>query len=234
MPTVGRIAWILCVIGPVLLALAVLDHLDHHRRRFGLPALVLLNIAIVLQAAVFVPFAYDPSLRGKLVTYNYAMYGAAWLIGSLGVFVVLARKEARLEHGDKTPETTIHASFIQLTTLAVGMLIYGISFVGLSFDRHNHYMGLLSAIGPALIAVALIAHVEHLALRIGVPAVTVAIIGATVWGLKNVPRAVSDVFAAPPWSIVLVYGVQGMIFIMGAIACLLVLVHKQAWVNAEA
>ena len=118
--------------------------------------------------------------------------------------------------------------------LAVGMLIYGISWVGFSVDRGNHYMGVLSVIGPALIAVALIAHVEHLALRIGVPATTLAIIGTSVWALKNVPRAVSDVFTERGWSMLLVYGVGGIILLIGAVACLLVLVHKKAWVDADA
>ena len=233
-PTGGRLEWVLCAAGPLLLALAVLDHLDHHRRRFGLPALVLLIIAIILQAVVFFPYAYDPALSGKLVTFTYATWGAAWLIGSLGVFLVIGRKEARLEHDDTTPETQIHATFFQLTVLAVGMLIYGISWVGFSVERGNPYMGVLSIIGPALIAVALIAHVEHLALRLGVPAVTIAIIGSSVWALKNVPRAVSDVFTERAWSILLVYGVGGIILLMSAVACLLVLVHKKAWVDAEA
>ena len=57
------------------------------------------------------------------------MWGATWLTASLGAFFVLARKEARLEQRDRSPRTEIHASFSQLTLVAGGTLIYGISFV---------------------------------------------------------------------------------------------------------
>jgi hypothetical protein len=33
----------------------------------------------------------------------------------------------------------------------------------------------------------------------------------------------------PHWAVFFVYGVQGVILLLGALACLLVLFHKQAW-----
>ncbi len=110
-------------------------------------------------------------LGGNLRTYAYAMWGATWLTASLGVFFVLARKEARLEQRDRSPRTEIHASFSQLTLVAGGTLIYGISFLGLMADQESNLMGWLTLIGPSLIAVAIISHVEHLSLRVGRPAV---------------------------------------------------------------
>lgn len=226
-----RLAWVLCALGPILLGAAALNHLDHHRRRFGLPALTLLNIAIVGQAAVFLPYAINPDLRAATgwAEFTYDAWGVSWLLGALGVLMVQARKESRLSHGDRSAETEVHASFFQLTTLAVGMLLYGISFIGLSTDRTNHTFGWLSVIGPALIAVSIIAHLEHLTLRIGRPAVTLAILGASAWAAKNLARAVTDLMSDPTWSTLLVYGVQGVILLVGAVACLLTLRHKQAW-----
>lgn len=228
-PTGTRLEWVLCTLGPLLLGAAILNHLDHHRRRFGIVALVLLNVVVVMQALVFLPYALNPELVGTLSRLTYDVWGISWLVGALGVAAVLMRKKSRLDHGDKTPETEIHASFFQLSMLAAGMLIYGISFVGLSSDRTSHLFGWLSVIGPALIAVAVIAHIEHLTLRLGRPAVILVILGTAVWGAKNLVRATTDLMSDPAWSVPLVYGVQGVILLLGALACLLVLFHKRAW-----
>ncbi|MCX6431341.1 MAG: hypothetical protein NTX29_00660 [Actinobacteria bacterium] len=224
-----RLEWVLCTLGPLLLGAAILNHLDHHRRRFGIVALVLLNIVVVMQALVFLPYALNPELVGTLSRFTFNVWGISWLVGALGVAAVLMRKKSRLDHGDKTPETEIHASFFQLSMLAAGMLIYGISFVGLSSDRTSHLFGWLSVIGPALIAIAVIAHIEHLSLRLGRPAVVLVIIGATGWAAKNLVRATTDLMSDPAWAALFVYGVQGFILLLGALACLLVLFHKQAW-----
>ena len=230
-PTGTRLEWVLCTLGPLLLAAAILNHLDHHRRRFGIVALVLLNIVVIMQALVFLPYAVNPGLRGDAAWSNvpYDIWGISWLVGALGVAAVLVRKKSRLDHGGKSAETEIHASFFQLSMLAAGMLIYGISFVGFSTDRTSHLFGWLSVIGPAFIAVAVIAHIEHLSLRLGRPAVVLVIFGVSAWAAKNLVRATTDLMSDPHWAVFFVYGVQGVILLLGALACLLVLFHKQAW-----
>ena len=50
-PTGGRLEFILLVLGTLSLAVAILYHLDHHRLRFGLPALIFFNLAIVAASA---------------------------------------------------------------------------------------------------------------------------------------------------------------------------------------
>jgi len=230
-PTGTRFEYILLTLGTLTLAAALVNHLDHHRARFGLPALVLFNLGIIASAAVWVPYAVDPSLRGTQTwgEFSYIAWGAAWLLGSVGTFVVMARKEARLEHGDKSAETEIHATFFQLTALAVGMLIYSISFFQMSTDRTNHFDAALAVAGPALIALAVIAHIEHLTLRIGRPAVIITVLSAALWAVKNLSREVDSWMANPDLAKFFVYGVQGAIFFLGAIACLLVLSHKKTW-----
>ena len=225
--TQSKLEWALLTIGALLIVVAVLTHVAHLRARFGLGALVVLTLACALPAALFFPFAIR--LDANLRTYAYAMWGATWLTASLGVFLVLARKEARLVQRDRSPRTEIHASFSQLTLVAVGTLIYGISFLGLIADQDSYLMGWLSLIGPSMIAVAIISHIEHLSLRVGRPAVILAIVGVSIWAGKNITRATTDLMSNPDWSAFLVNGLQGISMLLGAMACLLVVAHKRAW-----
>jgi hypothetical protein len=234
-PTGGRTEWILEIVGTLCLAVAVLYHLDQHRLRFGLPALIFFNVGILASAAVWVPFAIDPSARGNSWTtlYVYITWGIAWTLGAIGTFFVLQRKESRLERGDRKAATQIHASFFQLLTLGVGMLIYGISFIEQSAAPNNQVDGVLSVVGPVLIAISVIAHVEHLVLRIGRPAVILTVVGVSIWSVKNLSRAVTDWMSDPDLARFFVYGIQGIVFAMGGIACILVLSHKKAWLASR-
>jgi hypothetical protein len=92
----------------------------------------------------------------------------------------------------------------------------------------------LSVVGPVLIAIAAINHIEHLTLRIGRPAVIITIVGISIWSVKNLSRAVTDWMSDPALARFFVYGVQGFVFALGAVACILVLSHKKAWLAARA
>lgn len=227
-----RLEWVLLTLGALILAMAVLTHTRHLRARFGPVALVVLNVACVLPVALFLPYALEMHLDRSLRTYSYSLWGAAWLTGSLGVFLVLARKEARLELRDRSPRTEIHASFLQLTFAAVGMLIYGISFLGLVSNQNDRLMGWLTLIGPSLIAISIVTHVEHLSLRVGKPAVILAIVGISIWAGKNITRATTDLMSDPDWSAFLVNGLQGVSMVLGAVACVTVVAHKKAWAES--
>ena len=113
------------------------------------------------------------------------------------------------------------------------MLIYGISFIEQSSSPNNQVDGVLGVVGPVLIAISVIAHVEHLTLRIGKPAVIITVLGVSIWSVKNLSRAVTDWMSDPDLARFFVYGVQGIIFAMGAVACLLVLTHKKAWLASR-
>ena len=231
--TGGRFEFILLTLGTLCLAAAVLSHLDQHRMRFGLPALIFFNLGMLAASAVWLPFLIDPLAKGDSVAlYSYIAWGIAWTLGAIGTFFVLHRKEARLERGGKAA-TQIHASFFQLLTLGVGMLIYGISFIEQSSSPNNTVDGVLSVVGPVLIAIAVINHVEHLTLRIGRPAVILTIIGVSIWSVKNLSRAVTDWMNDPVLYKFFIYGIQGIIFALGAVACLLVLSHKKAWMASH-
>jgi hypothetical protein len=229
----GRLAFILLTLGTLFLAAAILSHLDQHRMRFGLPALVFINLGIIAASALWIPYVIDPSLQGgSMAQYAFICWGTAWTLGAIGTFFVIHRKETRLERGGKAA-TQIHASFFQLLTLGVGMLIYGICFIEQSSARNNTVDGVLSVVGPVLIAIAVINHVEHLTLRIGRPAVILTIIGVSIWSVSNLPRAVTDWMNEPAIRNFFTYGVQGIVFALGAVACLLVLSHKKAWLASR-
>ena len=234
-PTGGRLEFILLTLGTLCLAVAVLYHLDQHRQRFGLTALIAFNLAIVAASAVWLPYVVDPSVRGTegATLYAYITWGIAWTLGAIGTFFVLVRKESRLEQRGRMAATEIHASFFQLLTLGLGMLIYGISFIEQSSSPNNQVDGVLSVVGPVLIAISVIAHVEHLTLRIGRPAVVITVLGVSIWSIKNLSRAVTDWMSDPELALFFVYGVQGIVFGMGAIACILVLSHKKAWASSH-
>lgn len=233
--TGGRIDYILLTIGTLCLAVAILYHLDQHRLRFGLPALIFFNLAILAASAVWVPFAINPAVRGTEggTLHGYIAWGIAWTLGAIGTFLVLLRKESRLERGDRKAATEIHASFFQLLILGVGMLIYGICFIEQSSTPNDRVDGVLSVVGPVLIAISVINHVEHLTLRIGRPAVIITIVGISIWSVKNLSRAVTDWMSDPALAKFFIYGVQGIVFALGAIACLLVLSHKKAWLASH-
>ena len=235
-PTSGRLEFILLTLGTLCLAAAVLTHLDTHRLRFGLPALVFFNLGILAASAVWAPYIFDPTLfgTGTLTLFTYTCWGSAWTLGAIGTFFVLHRKETRLERGNRKAATTIHASFFQLLSLGVGMLIYGISFVEQSTLPNNNVSGVLGVIGPVLIAISVISHVEHLTLRIGRPAVILTILGISIWSVKNLSRASTDWMSDPALFKFFVFGIQGIVFAMGAVACILVLSRKKAWLASRA
>ena len=233
--TGGRLEYVLLTLGTLCLAVAILYHLDQHRHRFGLVALIFFNLAIVSASAVWVPYAINPGVRGtgSATLFVYIAWGAAWTLGAIGTFCVLIRKENRLARGHRQASTEIHASFFQLLILGVGMLIYGIGFIEQSSSPNNQVDGVLGVVGPVLIAISVIAHVEHLTLRIGKAAVVLTIIGISVWSVKNLSRAVTDWMSDPALAKFFIYGVQGFVFFLGGIACLLVLSHKKAWLAAQ-
>jgi hypothetical protein len=115
------------------------------------------------------------------------------------------------------------------------MLIYGIGFLllGDPIARDSRLVGALSVVGPLLIALAVIAHIEHLTLRIGKVSVVLTAVGISLWGIKNLFRPLTDWFDNELLNDFFVYGLQGVFYAMGALACVFVLAHKQAWAKAQ-
>jgi len=225
-PSGSRGLWILITAGHLLIAFAILNHAVHHRRRFGLLALVLMFLANVGVAAVTLPFTFDPSLLAKhewSITWIYDMYGAALLIGAAAVLLVCKRKASRLQGLHKSAEDEIHASFFVLTVLAIGLLVWGAACISLSVKPTSEILQLGKALGPALIAVALIVHIEHLALRIGRPSVVLAVVAAVVASVSQFNWGTNEA----TWDTEITS--QGFAYILAAVACVLVGLHKKAW-----
>jgi len=215
--------------GMLLIAFSLLSHFKYHRDRFGAPAILMFILAFVAASAVWVPYIVDPNLRGTSdwPTYSNLMWGVGWLLGSLSIFLVLQRKESQLENNGRTSQTTIHASFTQLTLSGVGTLIYSFAFLNGPYDGSQLH-GIFTALGPLLIAIAIISHFQQLKLRLGSAAVILLTIGAAGWGIKNLLlRVVTDLHLEAHWVRYLTSGTQGAIFFISSVVCILVILHKR-------
>jgi len=166
-------------------------------------------LGILSAAAMLVPLVVDQGVIGndRWTRYAYDAWGLAWIFGSIGVFAVMVRKEARLECGDKSADTEVHASFVTLLVLVVGMLLYGLAFVAPLSDKNSHFDGLLSVIGSALIAYSVVSYFDHLAIRIGRTAAALTIIGIAIWAAKNFTRVFTNWMTDPDAARFLVFGI---------------------------
>jgi len=238
-----RLAWILLTVGLLAVAAAVLGHLEHHRARFGAAASSVIALGIILYSLAWAQFAIRPSWYSSPGRWQVAWgcTGLSLILMTLGVFLVIARKESRLLAADKTAETEIHASFFQLTMLSVGLLLSGLGPIGLAFTlggtgtsglRASQFLGWLIVAGAAFVAVALIAHVEHLTVRLGRPAVIVTIAAPVVYCLSNLPSVSAQLASSATWGPFLWWGAWGISMLLGAVACVLVVFHKQARTSA--
>jgi len=233
-PSGVRVENVLLIVGTLVLGAAILSHVRSHRSRFGLVAVVLVLLATVLAAVMWLPAVIDPAVltQETWTRFAYDAWGIAWILGSLATFAVIVRKEQRQTRGGTSEATEIHATYSTLVILAAGMLIYGLGFAEPSSNHNSHFDGLLTVLGPALIAIAVITHFEHLSAQIGRLAVSLIVIGTGAWALKNFTRVFTDWMTDPDAAKFLVYGVQGIIYFLGAVACLSVLAHKKSETTA--
>ena len=184
----GPWEWAICVLGPLIIAAAVITHGSAFRVRFGRPAFVLFVIALVGGALVFLPHALSiqtPSNGWAAVPTE--LWGTGWIVGGIGVVMVIAHKQSL--HAINTRPV---ASYAQLSLLSSGMLVYGIGYIELGNDRLSHEFGAVAFGGASLIAISLIAMRRSLAAQMGAPAASIAIFIALAWALDNFTRVVGD------------------------------------------
>jgi hypothetical protein len=233
-PSGVRVENVLLIVGTLVLGVAILSHVRSHRSRFGVVAVVLVLLATVSAAVMWLPPVIDLAVltQETWTRFAYDAWGIAWILGSLAIFVVIVRKEHRESSGDTSPATEIHARYSTLVILAAGMLIYGLGFAEPGSNHNSHFDGLLTVVGPALIAFAVVTHFERLAAQIGRLAVSLIVIGTGTWALKNFTRVFTDWMTDPDAAKFLIYGIQGIIYFLGVVACLSVLAHKKSMTAA--
>lgn len=233
-----RSSWALVVLGPILMAIAITLHIEHLGKRIGRSAVVLGILGLIIWSLTAVPFVINPKLydleaHANWLRINWAGFAGARALFSLSFFLVLARKESLLEHGNLDAARKIHASFATLTYAAVGLLLYGLagfsSLSGSGTYGSRFTYGLLVA-GPALIALAIINHIDHLTRVIGRSAVVCGVIGSALWAVSVLPIAIKPSLGtfAGNWDKITLYGLNGGGLILGAVSVGLVLMRKRS------
>ncbi len=233
-----RSSWALVVLGPILMAIAITLHIEHLGKRIGRAPVVLGIIGLVIWSLTSLPFLLDPELyslenHANWLRINWAGFAVARVLFSLSFFLVLARKESLLEHGEMDAARKIHASFATLTYAAVGLLLYGLAgFSSLSGSGQygSRFTYGLLVVGPALIAIAIINHIDHLSRVIGKPAVVCGVLGSALWAVSVLPIAIKPSLGefAGDWDKITLYGFNGCGLILGGISVGLVLLRKRS------
>jgi hypothetical protein len=234
-----RTAEALEVVGPLLIALAIILYVDHLSSRIGRTAVVLLIIGPIVYGISRIPaFAKWDTVRWA--RYEWTSYAVGHLLVGLGLMMVAVHKErqmhAALDHyesnaGGPAPEITVHASFISLLSAAGGLILVAISefddIAGGIDPVRNRFDFVLRAVGALLITIGIVYHVDHLTRRIGLPAVSVAIAASLAWFFAYVPRVWNPHYDfSSSWGDVK-WVSFGVAYLLAALAGVLVLVHKR-------
>jgi TRAP-type mannitol/chloroaromatic compound transport system permease small subunit len=230
-----QVAEALEVVGPLLIALAIILHVDHLSSRIGRTAVVLLIIGPIVYGISRIPALFEAEGIGWF-RYEYASYGAGHLLVGLGILMVAVHKEtqmkAALEHyasnqGGAPPEITVHASFVSLLSAAGGLILVAISeFNDIGGHPRTRFDFILRSVGALLITLGIVTHIDHLTRRIGLAAVVVGILASLCWFGAYLPRVYNPSFDFDAsWSDVK-WVLFGCAYLLAALAGALVLMRK--------
>ena len=233
-----RTAEALEVVGPLLIALAIILYVDHLSSRIGRTAVVLLIIGPIVYGISRIPAFLKWNTLGWF-RYEYASYATGHLLVGLGLLMVAVHKEmqmkAALDHYEANasgpaPLVTVHASFVSLLSAAGGLILVAISEfndVGPNPVVRSRFDFVLRAVGALLITVGIVYHIDHLTRRIGLPAVSVGILASLAWFFAYVPRVYNPHYDfSASWGDVK-WVAFGVAYLLAALAGVLVLVHKK-------
>jgi hypothetical protein len=227
----SRVVFVLEVVGAVLIALGIVNHIDHLGRQLGHLAVGIGVVGALLWAGAQLPYAIDPGNKGTTDWYRFefGLKGAGLLLFAVTLFLAVWRKEAQLERGTAPAGSEIHAPFFSLMIGAIGALLLGLAFaMFVQEGRVSRLALILDVLGPLFIATGITAHIDHMTRRIGRLAVVLAIVGLAVWALSAVPFAIDPTrIGNSDWKDGLDV-VRGVSFLIGAASLAFVLVHKQS------
>ena len=197
----GALGWALHSLGWLLVAVAVVAHIEHLSNRLGRAAVVCGILAAVALALADAPFALNPDrvLETSWLNYYIVMWAVAPLLTAVSLTLVAMRKEKLMEQhialGETGKfavddyETTVHASFLSLMSGALACLLAGIAQLMLINGAGSaaQLAWALFALASVFLAVAIISHIEHLSMSIGRAAVWLGAAAAVLNGLGCIP-----------------------------------------------
>lgn len=198
----SQLGWILEVLGPLLIAAALIMFIESLVLRIGKGALTLGILGSIALGFSTLPFGTNPANleSSSWVAVGYALYGVGLVAGSGALLLVLARKESALAKSRPpcpsgcTCREMIHSSFTSITIGAIGLLTWGIGFLGLAVEPSGagaSFEWILAVVGSLLVSIALTMHFEHLGNRYGRWAIIIGIASAFIWSLGYLLQAVN-------------------------------------------
>ena len=190
----GALGWALHSLGWLLVAVAVVAHIEHLSNRLG-------RAAVVCGILAAVALALNPArvLETSWLNYYIVMWAVAPLLTAVSLTLVAMRKEKLMEQhialGETGKfavddyETTVHASFLSLMSGALACLLAGIAQLMLINGAGSaaQLAWALFALASVFLAVAIISHIEHLSMSIGRAAVWLGAAAAVLNGLGCIP-----------------------------------------------
>ena len=224
-PTYDRLNFALQALGPALIAVALLIEWRTNVERRGWASFILFLIAILTFGALWIPYVVDPARLGteSATQLGFLMSGIAAMSASLGTFAVMARKESQLIQPINSGEPLIKATFIQLLLFGVGMLIYGVDLIWVGEEDANYAQFSLLALALLIVMFAVFSFRAYLSVQIGTPAVVVTILAIASYISGFVLHSFPS-FMNEEWR--LLTGLQGIAYVLGAVACALAAIHK--------
>jgi hypothetical protein len=223
--TFDRLSFALQALGPALIAVALLIEWRTNVERRGWASFILYLFAIVIFSALWIPYVINPANLGteSANQLGFLLSGIAAISASLGTFAVMARKESQLDQPIDSGGYLIKATFMQLMLFGVGMLIHGVDLIWVGEEESNHAQFSLLALSLLIVMVAVFSFRAHLSVQIGTPAVAFTILAIALYASGFVLHSLPS-FLNEEWR--LLQGLQGIAYVLGAVACALAAIHK--------
>ena len=224
-PSASSYLW-LEVVGPVLIAGAMLSHVRKVGERIGHVAAVALTLSFSLWGIANLPFALNSANAGRprWQSFFYHAWGASFLLISLSAFAILWNKEDRLVRHDDDPRRSISVSFRTLTATGLASFIFSIGyFIQGKYPQGTRLSTFLQVLGPLLIAVVMIVTMNQMAKYIGRISITFGILAFSLWGLSALPFLISPSFANnATWAPFFLFGCFGIGYVLIGFEILLI------------
>lgn len=237
---IGRLAFYgpegraLCSVGLILVAIALVLHVEHLSFRIGRSAVVLVIVGVVVDALGNLLAAVGVSW-----SITWVIIGGGRIILGAGVVMVAVHKERQMsaaltDFASGKPwedRVTVRASFLSLITGAIGLILLGLGLMEQDLGSLRT-ANVLQISGGVLIAIGVISYAGHLAPRIGRPAVVIICLAVLFYAANGIPDVIDpenadahEVF----WRVCV-----GIAALLGALACVLVLLRKKAQADSPA